>query len=196
MADVFPFVLAGPAGEPMSMDGGYFATHAEDGKRYSLVTYEAERFTAAYSVLFPQTSTGLTLQDLEEFWRDHLDDPFLLEPKDFDHAYFEDTFTAAGVQTVFYLSRKHVKASSLVVTLDGSPQAYTLQDNDVRPSLLISPAVTGDLVVKGTSYVLVLPAEPRLGHSIVVPGNSVSARGTKRVGFSVEEVDPGDRFSA
>jgi hypothetical protein len=183
--DVFPFTPSKPCETAWTDEGGRVDFRAGTGK--DIVRFEGDdsRFEERFTVRFPN-SVGLG-SVLRTFLKEHRLG-FLHESPDRAYSETSENFTYTGSET-FALAKKFVNDATIVVTVDGAPEAdWSLSGNNTAP--LITPGgtfATGAVVVTYRFRYQVRAGVNPLRSSLHVPGALPSSDAT----VEVFEIDPG-----
>ncbi len=180
-----------------------------DGSRFRRALDPRSRFIVTGGVCtFPANPSGLTYADLDTFFeaRDGMVDTFLYPPKYPEYLIQVDSFTAAASQTAFLLTRKNILVdldsapnanwTSLVITVDGTPQAPTsVAGNFTAPQVNMASMTGGEAVV--ITYKVVHRCQfdiEALDPTLLAPGGTLAVPGSKKILLALSEEVPGESF--
>jgi hypothetical protein len=185
--DVYAFSPSKPAETVWTEEGGRVAVEPTTGATKVRHEWTRARYENRHTVRFPPG----TARELREFLHDHRLG-FLFEDPDRSYSEVSERFAYTGTGT-FALSRKFIKASTVVVTVDGAPESdWTLSGNNTVP--LITPGGTfpnGAVVVTYRHYYQVQPGPIPLRSQLLVPGAKPALVAT----VEVFEIQPGGHLA-
>lgn len=192
--DVFPFVVSQPYKERFDHADVFLGSRAETGRQFRRVKVPFSRYTLRADVIFPQPAQARTLDELRDFYDDHITTAFLVSPKEFKNRHVVETFSGWDGSTPLELAYRHIDEDTVTGTVDGSPTTVVIAANGTRPTA--APTAAAGLAV--IEYDILIPVffdEPVLDHDGIVPGNTEDSPGSCRFTIAVGETDNGQRFS-
>lgn len=177
------FTPSKPSETVWTEEGGLVEVPPTTGDTKSRYEWDDARYENRHTVKYPPGTAAA----LKEFLLQHRLG-FLFEDPDRSFSEVTENFTFTGSET-FALARKFINASTIVLTVDGSPESnWSLTGNNTAPVIVPSGGfATGAVVVTYRFYYQVKPGPIPLRSQLIVPGAKPAQAST----VEVFEIKPG-----